>query len=169
MKKNSPAIILVVVILTIVGFFFISQNSTEESSLTDTVTEESADNNVEITQTVSDPEEVVDVFLTNFILSAPPTADEEALQKAVSFLSEGAKMEIGEEETSGSLALFIGVQDIPDEGYEIRDITYSDNTASGVENSLTEVNVTLKYSGGNTEKTFTLSNVEDSWMIDKIE
>lgn len=111
---------------------------------------------------------VVESFMDSFINSAPPEPNQSSLKLAVSLLSEGAKAEMNEPPTSGDLARLIGVQDFPDQGYEIGEIVYQGNAASGIKDGLAETKVTLKYSGGNILRIFQLSKVEDLWQIDGV-
>ncbi len=110
------------------------------------------------------PEDVVETFIENFIKTAPPESDQEALDTAVSLLSEEAKVEVGEEPTSGDLAMFVGVQDIPDQGYQISDISFTNDIDEGY----ADVELTLKYSGGDAVRSFELSKINGNWLIDNI-
>lgn len=113
-------------------------------------------------------EDTVSSFMENFIASAPSEGDMETLDAAVSLLSEGAKLGMGEDPTSGDLASMLGVQDFPDEGYQIGEVTYLENEATGEENALAEVEVSLNYSGGDTERIFLLSKSDSGWQIDGV-
>lgn len=113
-------------------------------------------------------EETVEFFLYNFFMTAPPDPDPGALTGAVSLVSEGARVAMGGSPTSSDLAAFVGVQDIPDEGFEIGDVVYPENAATGVEDEAATVEVTLMYSGGDTVRVFSLSKIRGHWLIDEI-
>lgn len=168
MNKNLMITISVLIFAAIVGVFLFTRSGPQETTLVETGGEISDETTSEV-EKLPDPESTVNSFLTNFILSVPPTTNTEAVEKASSLLSEGAKMGMEDEPTSGDLAMLVGVQDIPDNGYEIGNVVYKDNVAADIEDGLAEVSVTLKYSGGDVEKVFLLSKVEDSWQIDGVE
>jgi hypothetical protein len=157
--------IVTIIILAGVGLFLLNKNTTQNVQNNET-------DNTQTTVTpvnqvvIQSPEETIDTFLANFISSAPPNSDQQAIKEAVSALSEGAKIDTTEP-TSGDLARFIGVQDVPD-SYEVGEATLGDNNASNVVDGLAEVKVTLKYSGGDTERVFLLSKVENNWQIDGV-
>ena len=169
MNKKIVITVSVLVIFAVAGVILLTRNGAQETTLVETSNEINEEVVIEETENLLGPENTVDSFLSNFILSTPPSADEEAVENATMLLSERAKMGMEDKPTSGDLARFVGVQDIPDNGYEIGEIIYKDNTASGMENGLAEIEVTLKYSGGDVVKTFLLSEVEDFWQIDGVE
>jgi hypothetical protein len=168
MNRNLMITISVLLFASIIGVFLFTRNTTQNTTLVETDSEIGEEITLEEVDKSSDPESAVDTFLTNFILSGPPSANEEAVENAASLLSEGAKMGMEDEPTSGDLARFVGVQDLPDNGYEIGNVVYKDNVAADVEDGLAEVEVTFKYSGGDVVKTFLLSMVEESWQIDGV-
>lgn len=116
----------------------------------------------------SDPIVVVGNFIDSFVSASPPKANQYALESAVDLLSEGAKAGMDESPTSGNLAMLLGVQDVPDEGYEIGEVIYKENKASNIKDGLVEISVVLNYSGGDTERFFLLSKVDELWQIDGI-
>ena len=167
MKKNNLLFVGVLVLILVGGLVVVfTSNDRVEKAPIDQPNEE------EMVEEIS-PEDrqvamTVRSFLDNFVRSAPPEPNPNSLSVAVSLLSEGAKKGMSAEPTSGDLAKLIGVQDVP-RGYEVDKINYKKNAASGVENGLAEVDVVLEYSGGDTERLFLLSKVEDSWQIDGIQ
>jgi hypothetical protein len=169
MNKNLMITISVLIFAAIVGVFLFTRSGPQETTLVETGKETGGDTAIEDIHNFQNPEEVVEAFLNIFILTAPPSVDEWLFEKALSLLSGGAKTGMEDEPTSGDLAMLVGVQDIPDNGYEIGNVVYKDNVAADIEDGLAEVSVTLKYSGGDAEKVFLLSKVEDSWQIDGVE
>lgn len=170
MDKKTLGIVSILVVLAIGGLYFYTRNDqprlqtempqidrVEEVDLVDLVDENE----------VRPPEEIVDTFLVNFIASAPPST-EGASEQAAALLSEGAKLEMSEEPTSGDLARFVGVQDVPDNGYEISEAVYMDNPATGAEEGLAEIEVVLDYSGIKAVKLFQLTKTEIGWLIDAV-
>ena len=172
--KNSILIIAVLVVLFSAGVIFMNSQKESpqelETQRDDTpLVEENIQEPAEATQlTRKDAMSVVGDFIDNFIAAAPPESNEEALSKAVSLLSEGARTDMQEEPTSGDLAMLMGVQDIPDEGYVVGEVEYLENPATGIVDGIAEVEVTLNYSGGPASRVFVLSKVDNYWQIDTI-
>lgn len=178
MKNNKLFISMAITGLIVIGGIYLvrprrQQNQTNQEALPQ-VTQTPGDINQ---QTDSEdkgqiertnPQKVIEVFLDSFMEAAPPDINQESVNQAVSYLSEGAKMAMTEPYSAGDLARFLGAQDIPDQGYEIGETFFKDNPASGINDGLAEVNVTLKYSGGNVNRTFQLSMAEGLWQIDSV-
>lgn len=78
-------------------------------------------------------------------------------------------MNMNEELTSSDLAGFVGVQDVPDGGYDIKDVTYAEGVSFGLSDRVAEVRVDLNYSGGMVQKVFLLSRNNNGWKIDGVE
>lgn len=173
-KKIISLLFLLVAALIAIGFYLLNTQKEVAKNLnseTDTVSgnyQKSQTENDTASLDRSDPATVVENFLNNFISASPPSFDKKALANAVILLSEGAKMGMADNPTAGNLAMLMGVQDVPDEEYEIGEVVYKDNKASGVENGLAEINVILNYSGGNTERLFLLSKIDNMWQIDRV-
>ncbi len=164
MNKNTVIIIALVVVLGIGGLIFMTGNNSQElpeDELTPQFSGELVEDEIEIT---GNPETVVALFMDNFIETAPPESDIEALNNALDLISDEAKMQFGDEPTSGDLAMFVGVQDIPDNGYQVSGVSFNQDGDQGTAN----VEVTLNYSGGESVKTFDLIKVNNNWVIDKI-
>lgn len=158
-NENTLLILLFLVIFTAGGAIYFTNQP--EILIPETERQEIA---IEEDVGVENPEEVVELFLSNFFETAPPESDQQALDSAVSLFSEEAKMEIGDEPTAGDLAMFVGIQDISDQGYEISGIEYTDDVNQGT----AEVEVTMNYSGGDTIKVFSLSKFDGNWLIDTV-
>ena len=173
--KNKKIILATFLALVFVAGFYLLNTPKPSTISTDTTTERTNGDTQEPQLVIdkesldrSDPASVVGDFLDSFASAGPPVSSQEALEKAAYLLSEGARAGVGEAPTSGDLAMLLGVQDIPDEGYEIGEVVYKDNEASGIKDGLAEINVVLKYSGGDTERLFLLSKIDDFWQIDGI-
>lgn len=164
--KNKSLLMTAGLIIILIAVVILVSSGSKTENVGETASPAPSENAAEA-ETI-DAEETVRTFLDNFMLSAPPEGDKQALKEAVSLLSEGGKRNMKEEPTAGVLARFVGVQDLPDEGYEIAEVEYKDNPATGEEEGLAEVFVTLNYSGAKTEKVFQLSKVGDSWLIDAV-
>lgn len=161
MNENTLMIILFLVIFAASGVIYFTRNNQSQILVPETERQEIT---IEKDVGTENPENVVELFLINFFKTAPPESDQQALDIAVSLLSEEAKMQVGDEPTSGDLARLVGVQDIPDQGYQISDISFTDNIDEGY----ADVEVTLKYSGGDAIRNFELSKIDGSWLIDNI-
>lgn len=97
----------------------------------------------------------------------PQTDDPTVL--AAAHMSDGAKAQIENPDGSYDLARFIGVQDVPDQGYTIQEVTFSENPANGDPQGLAAVNVALQYTGNTSNKTFILTRDGDTWLIDAVD
>jgi hypothetical protein len=117
---------------------------------------------------LEDPQATVASFMEYFLLSAPPDPDQEAVDQAINLFSEGGKSRLPNEDGQYSIARILGVQDIPDLGYEINDPVYQLNPATQDPKGMATINVTLNYSGGDTQRIFNLSQTPQGWKIDII-
>ncbi len=109
----------------------------------------------------STPEMVVEAFLAHAFGSAPPAGHEQAAAAAASLLTADARESLDDTAVmSGQLALLLGVQDVPDRGYEVG--------AARVDGDEASVEAALNYSGGATSRTFYLDDTDDGWRIDSI-
>lgn len=171
MKNKNVIIILLLLVLLIVSYYLNNtgrSRSTYTGEKTGLAMEEPQQEIDVVLLDRSDPIVVVGNFMENFVSASPPAINQEALKSAVGLLSEGAKASMNESPIAGNLAMLLGVQDVPNEGYEIGEVVYKDNKASGIEDSLAEINVVLKYPGGDTERLFLLSKIDNMWQIDGI-
>lgn len=104
------------------------------------------------------PSEVVSAFIESFIQSAPPAipgADEEAFD----LLAEGTQAMFSDDVSlAGQLAMFVGVQDIPDLGYEI-------SSEEVMEEKKVQVETIWRYTGMEVERYFILVEEEGGWKI----
>lgn len=106
-------------------------------------------------------EEVGVSFFNDFFAIAPPAEDDDASERLMGILSESASEGIDIETLSRDLALFVGVQDIPDEGFEVVDIALGeDGTANMV--------VQLNYSGGPAIRKVEMIKENDEWKVDSV-
>lgn len=161
-KKNVFLIVLsATILLGIVAFFFQKRVS---APVSDSVIPKQAEQEVSDTKL----QQAVGTLIEGLVASAPLNNDEESVNAAVGLFSEGEKSQIPVSSGEYRLAGYFGVQDVPDEGYEIINIEYMDNPASGEENAMAEVTVTLKYSGGNVQRVILLTKSGDSWLVDGI-
>jgi hypothetical protein len=168
MNKNTTIVISLLVFLAIGGLFLYRTN-VRQGDLTDplqTVEIEHPDTS-EVTQ-YQNPEEALDVFLKSFIASAPPATDLDALPTALSLVSDRVRLEMPTEPNSGDLARFVGLQDVPDNGYEIGEVVAFDNAEIGVEDEMAEVEVIFNFSGGDAPRFFQLVRVNNSWKVDAV-
>lgn len=104
------------------------------------------------------PIAIVEGFLADLELAAPPQSQEHALIRSLSRLTEAARARFS---TSGELAGFLGVQDLPDAGVMLR-------LASETQTEV-RVYVQLGYTGGDAEREFVLAREHDRWRIDWID
>ncbi|MBW6442110.1 hypothetical protein K0B04_04395, partial [Patescibacteria group bacterium] len=156
-KQNKYIIFFVIAVLIVLGFLIYRANQTavlEEEVVTEDI----------VTVERASPVEVASMFFDNFVLTAPPNMDENALGNALLYLSEEALSTLTQTEgqyTSGSLAQFVGVQDIPDVGYSASELTTIEDSA--------QVLMTMDYTSGTVLKLFRLSLIDGEWKIDSVE
>lgn len=105
---------------------------------------------------------VVKTFCDNFF-KGPPAINEQGVVIALGLLSQKAKqsMTVVGPSPSAALASFAGVQDVPDQGYAI------DEISEGAEKAT--IKTTWKYSSGPVVKTFQLGKENGSWKIDSLQ
>jgi len=116
-----------------------------------------------VDQKVSDSQAVlvVKTFCENFF-QGPPALNEAGVIRALSLLSQKATNSISTigPSPSAALASFAGVQDVPDQGYTIDEISEEAEKAT--------IKTTWKYSSGPVSKTFDLEKENGSWKINSI-
>lgn len=103
-------------------------------------------------------------FILNFITSAPPANEEGdiAMISAYEMLSEKAKDQVALDTLSRDLAMFVGVQDVPDEGASVEDLQI-------VSNSEVILTVGLNFSGGRALRDITLIIEDGVWKVDSVD
>jgi hypothetical protein len=99
-------------------------------------------------------------FMQDFIKTAPPVSDEEASNRVYNSLSTSAKARVNRETLGSSLAGFVGVQDVPDQGVSVEDLQVTENTATLI--------VGMNYSGGRTLKAVHLVIEKGIWKVDSV-
>ncbi len=104
---------------------------------------------------------IVKTFCDNFF-KGPPAINEQGVMKAFDLLSQKARqsMSVIGPSPSAALASFAGVQDVPDQGYTI------DEISEGAEKAT--IKTTWKYSSGPVIKTFDLEKENENWKINSI-
>lgn len=107
----------------------------------------------------STPAAAVEAFLAAVFGSVPPSGTAESAQRAVALMTSEAAAELDPGSLSGSLARFVGVQDVPDGGFTVQD--------ASVDGERAEVGVILRYSGGETRRTVILFR-DGGWLVESI-
>ncbi len=100
-------------------------------------------------------------FIQDFVEIAPPESNPEAEERVYAALSERAKTEVSRERLSRDMAVFVGVQDVPDQGVSVEDLQVVDD-----ENVV--VVLGLNFSGGRVLREVHLVVEEDDWRVDKV-
>jgi len=157
MNKTKVAIILLIVtIIAGVAYYYYKYNPTIYTGPVSVTQEQklaSESENIEF---------VGYLFIQNFIKSAPPQSDAQAMQDAYAVLSQNAKTQVSTEFISRDLAAFVGVQDVPDQGFSIEDLQIEDtNKAKYI--------VGLNFSSGRVLKAINLIKEDGQWKVDSIE
>lgn len=100
-------------------------------------------------------------FMQDFVEVGPPEPNPEAEERVYAALSERAKTEVSRERLSRDMAMFVGVQDVPDQGVSVEDLQVVDD-----ENVV--VVLGLNFSGGRVLREIHLVVEEDEWRVDDI-
>ena len=114
-------------------------------------------------------EEVIKQFMEEFLKTAPPEPDEQALENAINLFTEEAKEGIPTIDGKYHLGMLLGVRDLPDNGYEISDTLLRPDPVTEQPGMLANVGVILKYSSGQqTVRVFNLVKVNEGWKIEGV-
>lgn len=106
-------------------------------------------------------EEVGFGFIQDFVALAPPSSDPEAAERAYAALSSSAQQEVAPQTISRDMAMFVGVQDVPDMGISVENLVMEDDgTATLV--------VGLNFSGGPALRRISLVPEGGVWKVDNI-
>ena len=100
-------------------------------------------------------------FMEDFMAIAPPSEDLEAEVRILGKMSERALGEIDTETLSRDMALFVGVQDIPDQGVDFKEVNMENDVSAVLE-------VELKYSGSSAHRNIHLVKEGGEWKVDSI-
>jgi hypothetical protein len=100
-------------------------------------------------------------FILDFIEVGPPSMDQAAAERAYQALSSRAQANINQETLSSDLAMFVGVQDMPDEGISVENLVLAEDGSA-------ILTVGLNYSGGRALRAITLIKENDEWRVDAI-
>lgn len=163
-SKNIGITILLALFIIGVIFYFSARSFMVSDEVGDT--KEEMQEIVE-SEKMEEPAVIVSLFMDSFIDSASSNGDEDAVSEAVALFSEGGMSEIPMVSGQYHLGQLMMVQDYPDEGYAIEEITYQ-NPATGEARGRAEVTVRMDYSGGDVTKVFVLTKSEGGWQIDDV-
>lgn len=159
MDKKIIYTIVAFIVIIVLGFgvwIILENNKIEESSL---IIEDESSLIGELTN--KEAELAGLNFILDFITMAPPSSDPDAMERAYNALSRSAKEQVSRESLAGDMALFVGVQDVPDQGISIEDfIVVSDVQANLI--------IELDYSGGRVLRNINLIVEDGEWKIDSI-
>ncbi|MGI5826297.1 MAG: hypothetical protein ACOX50_02695 [Patescibacteria group bacterium] len=105
--------------------------------------------------------QVVEKYLQLVPFSGPPEVDETAIETMFSLLSKAGQERVSSGPgKSAGFAMMAGVQDLPDQGFDVQTVTVTGQTA--------EVETSWNYSGGMVLKKFQLVKEKGSWKIEDI-
>jgi len=100
-------------------------------------------------------------FILDFIEVGPPNMDEAAANRAYLALSSRAQADMNQETLSRDLAMFVGVQDMPDQGVSVENLVFTTDDSA-------ILTVGLNYSGGRALRAITLIKENDEWKVDAV-
>ena len=109
---------------------------------------------------IRSPEDTVETFLSLILASTPPEPIAGAAQEAAALMTQDAAASLDAAAPSGSLARFVGIQDFPDQGFEVVALT--------IEGDRAVVKAVLHFSGGDTTRVFTLVREGTDWRVDSV-
>lgn len=144
-KKILFFILILVIFLSLFFVFFSGKESMEKHEVDD----------------VQKANEVAVNFINDFLLTAPPSNDLGAKERALEYLSKRAFNNLDMEKLSRDLALFVGVQDIPDQGVDFKKVVIEDDGSASLV-------VEFKYSGVSTHRNIHLIKEDGEWKIDAV-
>ena len=101
-------------------------------------------------------------FMQDIIAGAPGDADMDAVSRVYEALSRNARTVVSEETIMADIAMFVGIQDVPDQGVSIQDL----QTPSATEASLI---VGLNYTGGPVLRSINMVVEDGEWKIDSVD
>jgi hypothetical protein len=161
MKRYFVGVSIVAVILLVFLLLFLfrsqPQNVTENRN---DVVQSSTANEETARPSDEEAENTGFNFILDFIKTAPPESDEQALDRAYEALSQNAKSQVSQVTLSRDLAGFVGVQDVPDGGASVEDLQIEGETAILI--------VGLNYSGGRVLRAVNMVIEDGSWKVDSI-
>ncbi|MFP4022720.1 MAG: hypothetical protein ACLFNR_01020 [Candidatus Paceibacterota bacterium] len=150
MSKKIFWLLIIIIISVAAYFLFIEKNKEEPTSdLNESLLAKAA-------------EETGVSFMENFIAIAPSSDDSAARSEILKTLSKDALNEIDEDDLSKDLALFVGVQDVPDEGVEVQEVKITEADSKAV------VIIKMNYSGSSEEREINLVAEEGQWKVDSV-
>ena len=100
-------------------------------------------------------------FILDFIEVGPPSMDQAAAERAYQSLSSNAQASVNQETLSRDLAMFVGVQDMPDEGVSVENLVLAEDGSA-------ILTVGLNYSGGRALRAITLIKENNEWKVDAV-
>lgn len=143
---NKTILLIIIIVLAGLGIWWLSSTKAPE---------------VVLTPSHQEAELVGFNFMLDFIAIAPPESDFEAMERIYDNLSVSARQQISGEMFSRDLALFVGVQDVPDQGVSVEDFQV-------INDSKVALIVGLNYSGGRVLRKINLIIEEESWKVDSV-
>lgn len=163
MKKGSFVVGLIVIIFILVLVLINSRSFLSEKNTPDIQTTQTPSQVPSITTSPTDEQaELVGFeFMQNFIAQGPPAPDLDARQKAYDALSSNAKASVSQDQLARGLALFVGVQDMPNQGISVEDLQVGGDQANLI--------VGMNYSGSSRIlKSINMVVENGVWKIDSI-
>ncbi len=160
-KTNNIVLFLVIAVLVVTSFIFLRKDQTPQ------IIEMPEQEIVQEIPPMIDENtavETVTLFVQKFVESAQLEGSQEAMEDAISYLSEEALASLTKTEdlyTTEDLIQFMGVQEIPTMGYSTSLVSSTEDIA--------EIKVTFEHLEGPVERLFKLSNVDGVWKIDSVE
>lgn len=110
--------------------------------------------------------EEAEVIAFNFVLDslalAPPATDADALDRVLRALSEEAQGSVKRETASRDVALFLGIQDVPDQGVSVEDLQV-------VSPSEVYVVLSLQFGGSRVLRHVHLVIEHGTWKVDRVD
>ncbi len=100
-------------------------------------------------------------FMQDLIKAAPGEDDAAAAERLYAALSARAKTEVAEDTILRDIALFVGVQDVPDQGVSVENLEVHSDTE-------TTLIIGLNYSGGRVLRAIDMVVEDGEWKVDAI-
>jgi hypothetical protein len=100
-------------------------------------------------------------FMLDVVAAAPSNSDEEAAQRIFETLSSSAREGKSVDTIASDMALFVGIQDVPDEGVSVEDLQIKSPTEA-------VLTLGLNYSGGRVLRDIHLVVEDMMWKVDSV-
>lgn len=164
-RKTNHTLVTILLIIVAISlgllWYVITQNQKVEAPVVDHTPIKTYDGELDDSAMHEEAELVGFGFMQDFLLVAPPESDEEAIERMYAALSTTAKEEVSLETFVADIPLFIGVQDIPEQGVSVEDLQITGPDTA-------EFFTGLNYESGRVLRKLSLVMEDGEWKVDSV-